>query len=109
MCSSHPGLEGEQDFGQEEDEALEADGEILEDEVGDADGPDQVEEVKAVEVGLGKHQAGRNRDRGFTDSSAVSSLTGERRATQRQTWNRMWKQNREINTKYSQDKNRNAP
>lgn len=42
------------------------------------------------------------------ESSAVFSLMEERQATQRQTLNKMWKQNHEINTKYSQDKNRNV-
>lgn len=54
---SYPGFEGQQNLGQEEDEALEADGEVLEDKVSDADHPDQVEEVHSAQVGLGKHEA----------------------------------------------------
>lgn len=56
---SHPGFEGQRNLGQEKDEALQADGDIFEDEVGDSHGPDQVEEVKAAEVGLGKYEAER--------------------------------------------------
>lgn len=55
--SSYPGFEGQQNFGQEEDEAFEANGEVLEDEVCDADHPDQVKEVHTAQVGLGKHKA----------------------------------------------------
>lgn len=51
-----PGFEGEEDLRQEKDEALEGDSEVLEDEVSDPHGPDQVEEVKGVDVGLRKDE-----------------------------------------------------
>ena len=59
MRISYPGFERQEDLGQKEDEAFQADGEILQDKVSDAHGPNQVEEVKAAEVGFGKYKAGR--------------------------------------------------
>lgn len=46
--SSYPGFEGQQNLGQEEDEAFNANSEVLEDKVCDTDYPDQVEEVHTV-------------------------------------------------------------
>lgn len=60
---SYPGFEGQQNLGQKKDEAFQADGEVFKDEVSDAHRPDQIKEVKAVEVGLSKYEAGRKRKR----------------------------------------------
>lgn len=54
---SYPGLEGQENLWQKEDKALQADGEVLQDKVCDPHGPDQIKEVKAVQVGLGKYEA----------------------------------------------------
>lgn len=62
MWISHPGFEGEKNLGQEEDKAFQANGEVLKDKVSDAHRPDQIKEVKAVEVGLGKYEARRKRN-----------------------------------------------
>ena len=61
MWISYPGFEGQENFRQKEDKAFQADGEVLEDKVSNAHDPDQIEEVKAVEVGLGKYEAGNKR------------------------------------------------
>lgn len=53
----YPGFEGQENLGQEEDKAFQADGEVLQDKVCDAHHPDQVKEVEAAQVGLGKHEA----------------------------------------------------
>ena len=55
---TYSGLEGQEDPGKEEDEAFQADGAVLEDKVCDAHHPDQMEEVKAVDVGLSEDEAG---------------------------------------------------
>lgn len=51
-----PGLEGQEDAGQTQNQALQADGAELEDEVCDAHSPYQVEEIHAVDVGFSEHQ-----------------------------------------------------
>ena len=56
--NTYSGLECQEDSGQEEDEAFQADGAVLEDKVCDAHHPDQMKEVKAVDVGLSEDQAG---------------------------------------------------
>lgn len=61
MCISNPGFEGQQNLGQEKDKAFQANGEVLKDKVSDAHNPDQIKEVEAVEVGLGKYEARRKR------------------------------------------------
>lgn len=61
MWRSYPGFKGQEDLGQKQDKAFQADGEVLKDKVGDAHSPDQVKEVKAAEVGLGEYEAGRKR------------------------------------------------
>lgn len=61
MRISYPGFEGQQNLGQEEDKALQADGEVFEDKVSYAHSPDQIEEIKAVEVGFGEYEAGRDK------------------------------------------------
>lgn len=58
---SYPGLEGQENLGQKEDKTFQADGEVLKDKVSDAHCPDQIKEVKAVEVGLGKYEARRRK------------------------------------------------
>lgn len=67
MWFSYPGFEGQENLGQKEDKALQADGEVLKDKVCDAHCPDQIKEVEAVEVGLGKYEAGRKRKQDLDD------------------------------------------
>lgn len=61
MWISYPGFEGQENLGQKEDKAFQADSEVLKDKVSDAHHPDQIKEVKAAEVGLGKYEARRKR------------------------------------------------
>lgn len=57
MKGSYPGFESQEDLRQKQDEAFQADGEVLENKISDPHSPDQIEEVKAVNVGLSKHKA----------------------------------------------------
>lgn len=61
MRTSYPGFEGQEDLGQKQDEAFQANGDELQHKVGDAHHPDQVKEVVAVQVGSGKYEAGRGK------------------------------------------------
>lgn len=62
MSISYPGFEGHEKLGQEEDKAFQANCEVLKDKVSDAHNPDQIKEVKTVEVGLGKYEARRKKE-----------------------------------------------
>lgn len=64
---SYPGFEGQENLGQKQDKAFQADGEILKDKISDAHRPDQIKEVKAVEVGLCKYEARRERKQHLDD------------------------------------------
>ncbi len=56
--SSYPGLESEDHFRQEQYEAFELDGEIFQNKIGYSNSPDQVKEIKTVDVWLHKNKAG---------------------------------------------------
>lgn len=57
---SYPGLESKDHFRQEENEAFDLDGEIFQHKICYPYNPDQVKEIKAVDVRLGKNKAERN-------------------------------------------------
>lgn len=59
MKMTYPGLESQEDFGKKQNDAFESNGDILQDKVSDAHHPDEIEEVKAVDVWLRKHKAER--------------------------------------------------
>lgn len=55
--TSYPGFEGQKNLGQKEDEALHTNGHVFQDKVSDAHRPNQIEEIEAVQVRLGKYEA----------------------------------------------------
>ncbi len=56
--SSYPGLESEDHFRQEQYETFELDGEIFQHKIGYSNSPDQVKEIKTLDVWLRKDKAG---------------------------------------------------
>ncbi len=83
MRFSYPWFEGQENFGQKEDEAFQGDGNVLQDKISDAHHPDQIKEVKAAEVGLGKNEAGWKRKQHLHDllSGGFGVFTGDGRLT----------------------------
>lgn len=72
--NSYPGFEGQENLGQKQDKAFQADGEVLQDKVSDSHHPDQIKEVKAADVGLGKYKARRKRKDDLDDSQEVQEF-----------------------------------
>jgi len=58
---SYPGLECEDHFREEQDEAFELDGEIFQHKICYSNSPDQVKEIKTVDVWLSKNKAGEKK------------------------------------------------
>lgn len=89
MIISYPQFEGQENLGKKKHEAFQSDGEVLEDKVRDAHRPDQVKEVEAVEVGLRKYEAGREKTsvgRLAVESSGAVGEDGRRMRCNRRTW-----------------------
>lgn len=58
VANTYLGLDSQDDLGQSHDEALEGNGDILQNKVGDPHDPQQVKEIQGLKVGLQEYQAG---------------------------------------------------